>query len=150
MPIPRAQLVHVLLSPDAEGEAAVWRNVLTEVRLPRLVLAVTVGGALALSGAVMQALFRNLLAEPGLIGISPSGCGRCGRRDRAGRRGAPWRSRRRPSPASLAATALAYRARQPACRHRQPAARGRGHQRHLRKRRRLLYLPGKRHAASAT
>jgi iron complex transport system permease protein len=73
MQIPRMQILRVLLSPDAEGEAAVWRNVLIEVRLPRIVLAVTVGAALALSGAVMQALFRNPLAEPGLIGISLGG-----------------------------------------------------------------------------
>ncbi len=73
MPIPRLQILRVLLSPDADGEAAVWRSVLLEVRLPRIVLAMTAGAALALSGAVMQALFRNPLAEPGLIGISLGG-----------------------------------------------------------------------------
>ncbi|CAG9170329.1 FecCD family ABC transporter permease [Cupriavidus pinatubonensis] len=73
MQIPRMQILRVLLSPNAEGEAVVWRNVLIEVRLPRIVLALTVGAALALSGAVMQALFRNPLAEPGLIGISLGG-----------------------------------------------------------------------------
>jgi iron complex transport system permease protein len=44
--------------------------VLFELRLPRVLFAIIVGGALALSGAVMQALFRNPLAEPTLIGIS--------------------------------------------------------------------------------
>ena len=48
----------------------VMRTVLFELRLPRVLFAVIVGGALALSGAVMQALFRNPLAEPTLIGIS--------------------------------------------------------------------------------
>lgn len=45
-------------------------TVLFELRLPRVLFAIIVGGALALSGTVMQALFRNPLAEPTLIGIS--------------------------------------------------------------------------------
>ena len=46
------------------------QTVLFELRLPRVLFAIIVGGALALSGTVMQALFRNPLAEPTLIGIS--------------------------------------------------------------------------------
>ena len=46
------------------------RSVFLELRLPRVLFAAIAGGALALSGAVMQALFRNPLAEPGLVGIS--------------------------------------------------------------------------------
>jgi iron complex transport system permease protein len=46
------------------------QTVLFELRLPRILFAIIVGGALALSGTVMQALFRNPLAEPTLIGIS--------------------------------------------------------------------------------
>src|SRR5699024_5074389 len=38
--------------------------------LPRLLLAIAVGAALAVSGAAMQGLFRNPLADPGLIGVS--------------------------------------------------------------------------------
>lgn len=45
-------------------------NVLLHVRLPRVLFAVAMGGALAISGATMQALFRNPLAEPSLIGVS--------------------------------------------------------------------------------
>ncbi|GAA7771886.1 MULTISPECIES: FecCD family ABC transporter permease [Cupriavidus] len=71
--IPHGKLLPLLWSPAAEGDDAIWRNVLIEVRLPRIVLAITAGAALALSGAVMQALFRNPLAEPGLIGISLGG-----------------------------------------------------------------------------
>jgi iron complex transport system permease protein len=41
-----------------------------DIRLPRVVLGALVGGALAVSGAVMQGLFRNPLADPGLIGVS--------------------------------------------------------------------------------
>ena len=44
--------------------------VLTELRLPRAVLAILVGAALGLAGAVMQGLLRNPLADPGLLGIS--------------------------------------------------------------------------------
>ena len=44
--------------------------VLLTVRLPRVVLCVVVGASLAVSGAAMQGLFRNPLADPGLIGIS--------------------------------------------------------------------------------
>lgn len=45
-------------------------RVLYALRLPRIVLAVVVGAALGASGASMQSLFRNPLADPGLIGIS--------------------------------------------------------------------------------
>ncbi|POZ62684.1 iron ABC transporter permease [Chromobacterium alticapitis] len=42
----------------------------TQLRLPRIAAALTVGAALAASGAALQALFRNPLADPGLIGTS--------------------------------------------------------------------------------
>ncbi|PTV97578.1 iron complex transport system permease protein [Rhodobacter aestuarii] len=44
--------------------------VMREIRLPRAILAVMVGGSLGLAGAAMQGLLRNPLAEPGVIGIS--------------------------------------------------------------------------------
>ncbi len=44
--------------------------VVTELRLPRAVLAILVGASLGLSGAVLQGLLRNPLAEPGLLGVS--------------------------------------------------------------------------------
>lgn len=44
--------------------------VLLELRLPRVLLGLEVGAALAVSGALMQGLFRNPLADPGLIGVS--------------------------------------------------------------------------------
>jgi len=43
--------------------------ILLDIRLPRLALGVLVGAALAVSGAVMQGLFRNPLADPGLVGV---------------------------------------------------------------------------------
>jgi iron complex transport system permease protein len=48
--------------------------VITQIRLPRLLLGAAVGAALAVAGAIMQGLFRNPLADPGLIGVS-SGAG---------------------------------------------------------------------------
>lgn len=47
-------------------------TVLWQIRLPRVLCAVLVGAALGLSGAVMQGLLRNPLAEPGVIGVSGS------------------------------------------------------------------------------
>jgi iron complex transport system permease protein len=44
--------------------------IVRDIRLPRTVLAVLVGSALAVSGAFMQGLFRNPLADPGLAGVS--------------------------------------------------------------------------------
>lgn len=44
--------------------------VLSELRLPRTIMAVLSGATLAVGGAVMQSLFRNPLAEPGLVGVS--------------------------------------------------------------------------------
>ncbi|EFC6795357.1 TPA: vitamin B12 ABC transporter permease BtuC [Escherichia coli] len=47
------------------GELFVW-----QIRLPRTLAVLLVGAALAISGTVMQALFENPLAEPGLLGVS--------------------------------------------------------------------------------
>ncbi|MQH13990.1 vitamin B12 ABC transporter permease BtuC [Escherichia coli] len=47
------------------GELFVW-----QIRLPRTLAVLLVGAALAISGAVMQALFESPLAEPGLLGVS--------------------------------------------------------------------------------
>ena len=46
--------------------------VMREIRLPRAILAVLVGGGLGLAGAAMQGYLRNPLADPGLIGVSGS------------------------------------------------------------------------------
>ncbi|MFC3189593.1 FecCD family ABC transporter permease [Pseudocitrobacter faecalis] len=46
------------------------RQIWFTIRLPRVLLALVVGGSLALAGCVMQGLFRNPLADPGLLGIS--------------------------------------------------------------------------------
>ena len=47
--------------------------ILLQIRLPRVLVAALVGGALAMAGTVMQALFRNPMADPGIIGVSSGG-----------------------------------------------------------------------------
>ncbi|ALK08948.1 FecCD family ABC transporter permease [Blastochloris viridis] len=49
----------------AHDELVVW-----SIRLPRIAMAVMVGALLAAGGAMMQGLFRNPLADPGLVGVS--------------------------------------------------------------------------------
>jgi iron complex transport system permease protein len=63
--LPPASVFRALLSPDAPGAAIV-----REIRLPRVLLAFLVGGALGVSGAALQALVRNPLADPYVLGIS--------------------------------------------------------------------------------
>lgn len=53
------------------GEASLRdMTIVWDIRLPRVLTATIVGAALAVSGAVMQGLFRNPLADPGLVGVS--------------------------------------------------------------------------------
>ena len=56
---------------DAWTSADPRSIIIVELRLPRTVLALTVGAALGLAGAVMQGYLRNPLADPGLFGVSP-------------------------------------------------------------------------------
>lgn len=55
---------------DLTGALQVDRLVFIDIRLPRAFLGLLVGGALGAAGAVMQGLFRNPLADPGMIGVS--------------------------------------------------------------------------------
>ncbi|XVS68187.1 FecCD family ABC transporter permease [Actinosynnema sp. CA-299493] len=64
--IPFADTFALLLADDGTGDAAIVRD----VRVPRAVLGLLVGAALGLAGAVMQALTRNPLADPGLLGVN--------------------------------------------------------------------------------
>ncbi len=50
------------------GESA--RAVLMEIRLPRVLLALLVGGGLSIAGAIFQVLLRNVLADPYILGVS--------------------------------------------------------------------------------
>lgn len=53
-----------------EGLSPRDKVVLFDIRLPRLALGMTVGAALAVSGVLLQGLFRNPLADPGIVGVS--------------------------------------------------------------------------------
>jgi iron complex transport system permease protein len=64
--LPAGDVWHGLWSPDANLAS----TIVTQLRLPRAVLALEVGAALGLSGAVLQGVTRNPLAEPGLLGVS--------------------------------------------------------------------------------
>ncbi|MEU2157331.1 iron chelate uptake ABC transporter family permease subunit [Streptomyces sp. NPDC019396] len=65
--VPLDQVWDTLLGdpPDSRVSDVIW-----SVRLPRTVLGVATGAALGLSGALMQALTRNPLADPGILGVS--------------------------------------------------------------------------------
>ncbi len=60
-----AQLPEILSNKDS-----IEFTVLTKIRIPRLLLAISVGGALSLSGAILQGIYRNPLVEPYTLGIS--------------------------------------------------------------------------------
>jgi len=62
------ELYTVLTSP--ENEMQMERAILLDFRFPRLVLAMLVGGGLAVAGATLQGLFRNPMASPGILGFS--------------------------------------------------------------------------------
>ena len=60
-----------LLGVPIQGEGLEQAElILGQIRLPRTLLGLAVGGVLALSGVAMQGLFRNPLADPGLVGVS--------------------------------------------------------------------------------
>lgn len=75
--IPLARIPQILLhplgaslDPDIPNSQVV---IVHQVRLPRVLAAVLVGAALATAGAVMQGIFRNPLADPGILGVSAGG-----------------------------------------------------------------------------
>ncbi|MEF2280264.1 iron ABC transporter permease [Deinococcus sp. YIM 134068] len=69
-----AQVVSIFLAPLGVAPLAPYEEqqaaVLYAIRLPRVVLGALVGAGLAVAGTAMQGLFRNPLADPGLLGIS--------------------------------------------------------------------------------
>ena len=58
------------VAPASEMQVMRDNAVIYNIRLPRMVLGVLIGAALAVSGLLMQGLFRNPLADPGLVGVS--------------------------------------------------------------------------------
>lgn len=58
------------LSDLWQGEQTIAANVLGQIRLPRVILAIIVGATLGMAGAAMQGLLRNPLADPGVLGVT--------------------------------------------------------------------------------
>ena len=52
------------------GSGSVTESVILHIRLPRIIFAIFAGAGLAIAGATLQGLFRNPLADPGLVGVS--------------------------------------------------------------------------------
>lgn len=59
-------VLSILMGNTSEIETTIF----SEIRVPRVILAAIVGASLSVSGACLQGLFRNPLADPGLIGVS--------------------------------------------------------------------------------
>ncbi len=65
------EIVSALFSSDTAADPR-QHIIVVNIRLPRIILAVLVGGSLGMAGAALQGLLRNPLAEPGLLGITSS------------------------------------------------------------------------------
>lgn len=72
--IPPAQALSIFLSHIGIDSGIYFEprtdSILWNIRLPRVVLGILVGGSLGIAGAALQGVFRNPLAEPGVIGVS--------------------------------------------------------------------------------
>ncbi len=69
--LPLSESLQALLSlPSHANDLSTQQLIIQTIRLPRTLLCISVGGILALAGAVLQGLFRNPLADPGIIGVS--------------------------------------------------------------------------------
>ena len=74
--VPLSHTVDILLALVGMGDATAPQTeqaIVASVRLPRVALSLIVGAALGVAGAVMQGLFRNPMADPGIIGVSTGG-----------------------------------------------------------------------------
>lgn len=68
--IPLGKIIELVSHP---GSNSVFSQIVFDIRLPRVLLAIAVGGGLSVAGAVFQALLMNPLAEPYILGISSGG-----------------------------------------------------------------------------
>ena len=66
--IPLDEIISVFIGNGASKET--WRYILMDYRLPKAITAMLAGGGLAISGLLMQTLFRNPLAGPFVLGLS--------------------------------------------------------------------------------
>ncbi|MDR2017362.1 MAG: iron ABC transporter permease [Syntrophobacterales bacterium] len=64
--IPPGRILTILFTDDG----STFRSILVDIRIPRLILGFSVGGALSLAGVILQGTFRNNLVEPYTLGIS--------------------------------------------------------------------------------
>ncbi len=74
--VPFTHTVSTLLDLIGIGESIAKpteQAIIQSIRLPRIFLAFIVGAALGISGGIMQGLFRNSMADPGIIGVSSGG-----------------------------------------------------------------------------
>ncbi len=62
-------LNHKLFSSPATQDFSLIESIILDIRLPRVLLAILIGAALATSGAVFQAMFVNPLVSPGILGV---------------------------------------------------------------------------------
>ncbi|AQX19437.1 iron complex transport system permease protein [Bartonella sp. WD16.2] len=64
-------LIHAILTQDFSVSSKTHDYlVFIDIRFPRIILGLLVGSALAVSGVLMQGIFRNPLADPGVVGVS--------------------------------------------------------------------------------
>lgn len=76
--LPLVALAGIFIGPTSISPASIFSPnthpqdwmILREIRIPRVVLSGLIGSVLAISGAVLQGLFRNPLADPSLIGVN--------------------------------------------------------------------------------
>lgn len=68
--VPFRSAVGSILGSESESISSVHRIIVTRIRVPRALLGLLVGSALAVSGTAMQGLFRNPLASPYVLGIA--------------------------------------------------------------------------------
>lgn len=75
VPIPLTDVVSILFTPNTSSEInPTWSYIILETRLPQALTALLCGGALAVTGLMLQTAFRNPLAGPDVLGIN-SGAG---------------------------------------------------------------------------
>jgi iron complex transport system permease protein len=66
--IPLSEVIHILLGNDTAKAA--WQHIILQSRLPQAVTALFAGASLAVSGLLLQTLFKNPLAGPSILGVS--------------------------------------------------------------------------------
>ena len=64
--IPLTKMISII----SEGKGTAEYSILFDIRLPRIILGLAIGGALSLAGTILQGMFRNPLVEPYTLGIS--------------------------------------------------------------------------------